>query len=68
MPAILPRDLESQWLDETTRDRDWLMDMLAPYPAEQMEAYTVSTLVNSVKNDSPSLIEPVQIEQPRLLF
>jgi putative SOS response-associated peptidase YedK len=68
MPAILPRNLESLWLDETVRDRDWLLDMLAPYPAEQMEAYTVSNLVNSVKNDSPVLIEPVQVEQPRLLF
>ena len=68
MPAILPKDLEDRWLDETARDRDWLMDMLAPYPAELMESYTVSSLVNSVKNDSPSLIEPVQVEQPRLLF
>ena len=68
MPAILPRKLESLWLDETARDSQWLLDMLAPYPAEQMEAYPVSNLVNSVKNDSPELIEPVQIEQPRLLF
>jgi len=68
MPAILPKELEDRWLDETARDRDWLMDMLAPYPAELMESYTVSSLVNSVKNDSPSLIEPVQVEQPRLLF
>ena len=44
------------------------MGMLAPYPAEQMEAYTVSSLVNSVKNDSPALIEQVEVEQPRLLF
>jgi putative SOS response-associated peptidase YedK len=68
MPAILPRKLESLWLDETARDSQWLLDMLAPYPAEQMEAYPVSNLVNSVKNDSPELIEPVQLEQPRLLF
>ena len=68
MPAILPRRLEDLWLDETARDRDWLMDMLAPYPAEDMEAYTVSSLVNSVKNDSPECIEPVQVEEPRLLF
>ena len=68
MPAILPRKLESLWLEETARDREWLMDMLAPYPAEQMEAFPVSSLVNSVKNDAPGLIEAVQVEQPRLLF
>ncbi|HEV8486039.1 MAG TPA: SOS response-associated peptidase [Blastocatellia bacterium] len=68
MPAILPRKLESLWLDETARDPHWLLDMLAPYPAEQMEAYPVSSLVNSVKNDSPACIEPVEVEQPRLLF
>jgi len=68
MPAILPKKLESLWLNDTVRDFHPLMDMLAPYPAEQMEAYPVSSLVNSVKNDSPALIEPVQVEQPRLLF
>jgi putative SOS response-associated peptidase YedK len=68
MPAILPRRLESLWLDETALDRHWLLDMLTPYPAEQMEAYAVSSLVNSVKNDSPACIEPLEVEQPRLLF
>ena len=68
MPAILPKKLESLWLDETARDHHLLMDMLAPYPAEEMEAFAVSSLVNSVKNDSPALIEAVHVEEQRLLF
>jgi putative SOS response-associated peptidase YedK len=68
MPAILPKRLESLWLDESLRDKTMLLNMLGPYPADEMESLTVSNLVNSVKNDSPDCIEPATIEQPRLLF
>jgi putative SOS response-associated peptidase YedK len=34
--------------------------LLVPYPPEQMEAYPVSTLVNSPKNDVPACIEPAE--------
>jgi putative SOS response-associated peptidase YedK len=36
-----------------------LKAMLAPYPAEGMTMWPVSTRVGSVKNNDPSLIEPV---------
>jgi putative SOS response-associated peptidase YedK len=32
------------------------------YPADLMVAYEVSARVNSVKNNSPDLVEPVQRE------
>jgi putative SOS response-associated peptidase YedK len=35
------------------------LDVLQPYLAGLMVAYEVSTRVNSVKNNEPSLIEPV---------
>jgi putative SOS response-associated peptidase YedK len=68
MPAILPKKLESLWLDESVSDQTVLLNVLAPYPADEMESFTVSSLVNSVKNDSPECIQPATIEQPRLLF
>jgi putative SOS response-associated peptidase YedK len=34
--------------------------LLKPFPAERMRAYPVSTKVNSVKNDEPSLLEQVK--------
>ena len=34
------------------------MPLLAPYPTEMMEAYPVSTLVNSPANDSQECAEP----------
>ena len=34
------------------------MPLLAPYPTEMMEAYPVSTLVNSPANDRQECAEP----------
>ena len=34
------------------------MPLLAPYPTELMEAYPVSTLVNSPANDSAECAKP----------
>ena len=36
-----------------------LQPLLVAFPADQMEAFPVSKTVNSPKNDSPELIEPV---------
>jgi putative SOS response-associated peptidase YedK len=36
------------------------MEMLHPYPAEEMKLYPVSTLVNKPENDIPQVIESSQ--------
>jgi len=59
MPVILPPDVYEQWLDPAERSPDQLQGLLQPYPAELMTAYPVSKMVNSPKNDTPALIEPV---------
>jgi putative SOS response-associated peptidase YedK len=58
MPAILPPHMEALWLDTSRFDATELCNALAPYPAEEMEMYAVSDLVNSVKNNSPLCVEP----------
>jgi putative SOS response-associated peptidase YedK len=58
MPVILAREDEELWLDPTLTDRIAVLACLRPYPPELMEAYPVSNLVNSVRNDRPELIEP----------
>lgn len=58
MPVILSPTEYDTWLDPHTEIEE-LQSLLAPYPAEDMDAYPVSTLVNSPRNDDPSLIEPV---------
>ncbi len=58
MPVILARDAYAAWLDPAERDPRDLAHLLRPYPAEEMIAYPVSTLVNSPQNDVPSCIAP----------
>ncbi len=35
------------------------MDLLRPYPSEEMKAYPVSRRVNKPSNNEPSVLEPV---------
>jgi putative SOS response-associated peptidase YedK len=58
MPAILPPDSYARWLGEEPVDSPALLALLAPYPAEAMESFTVSERVGNVRNDDASLLEP----------
>ena len=64
MPVILPKDLESLWLDDEVQDPFALSDVLSPYPAQAMEAYEVSSLVNRPSNEGPEVAIPVGQESP----
>jgi putative SOS response-associated peptidase YedK len=59
MPVILPEDTWAMWLGEEPTEKDELLGMLKPFSAERMRAYPISSKVNSVKNDEPSLITEV---------
>ncbi len=59
MPVILHEKDEGMWIDPQLSDKDKLSTLLKPYPSDEMEAYKVSTIVNSPKNESPKCIEPV---------
>ena len=56
MPAIVQREARAQWIGEEPPDKDALLALLKPFPAERVRAYAVSAKVNSVKNDEPSLL------------
>lgn len=58
MPAILKPQDYAQWLDPGEQPAQRLNRLLRPYPASQMEAYAVSTLVNDPRQDSPVCIAP----------
>lgn len=64
MPVILDAEAEALWLDPATEDPSRLTALLQPYPAEEMEAYPVSTIVNSARGDSLEMIERVGAEEP----
>jgi putative SOS response-associated peptidase YedK len=59
MPVILRRDDEDAWLDQDA-DQARLLSLLTPYPADEMNAYRVSTWVNSPSNDSAQVLEPLE--------
>ncbi len=61
MPVILDPEAWPLWLGEATADPDKLKALLAPYPAEKMAAWPVSKRVGNVKNNDPSLLEPVAL-------
>ena len=58
MPVILPHDSYAQWLDPTPHFPVDLNSLLVPYPADEMKAYPVSTLVNTPANDRPEVLLP----------
>lgn len=59
MPVILQSNAYAQWIDSAPQAPDSLQNLLVPFPTEEMEAYPVSTLVNSPGNDSAECILPV---------
>jgi len=58
MPVILHRQDYDRWL--APGDASQLpVDLLRPFPVEEMKASTVSSRVGNVKNNDPTLVEPV---------
>jgi putative SOS response-associated peptidase YedK len=59
MPVMLMSEDYDRWLNAAT-DIPELKAMLKPYDPTLMEAYAVSRIVNSVKNDTEECTEPLQ--------
>jgi putative SOS response-associated peptidase YedK len=54
LPLILERADYTRWLsDEPDPD-----DLMRPFPAEPMRVWPLSTRVNKLENDDPSILEP----------
>lgn len=60
MPAILHARDYSKWLNPSPQTPDQLMPLLKPFPADEMDAYPVTTLVNKPANDIPELVVPAK--------
>ena len=59
MPVILKPETWPAWLGEEPADAAELKALLAPYPSDDMICWPVSARVGNVRNNDPSLIEPV---------
>ncbi len=61
MPVMLRPEQYDLWLQQDA-DAEDLKALLRPYEGEDLQAYTVSTLVNKVENDGPECVEPAEPE------
>ena len=59
MPAMLHTAHIPVWMDDELKNTAF-SDILLPFPDELISARPVSTAVNDVRNDDPSLIEPTK--------
>ena len=53
MPVILKMEDEKTWLG--SKDSAEILALLKPYSSNEMDAYPVSKLVNSPRNDGPEV-------------
>lgn len=57
MPAILSPENEQKWLTNGLDGQEYLK-MLSPFPADSMNSFTVSSLVNNTELNKPELLQP----------
>jgi putative SOS response-associated peptidase YedK len=63
MPLIVPESDVAAGLDPQAAP-EAVAPLLKPYSASEMDAYPVSTLVNSPRNESPQCVERVSTVVP----
>jgi putative SOS response-associated peptidase YedK len=61
MPVILAPEDYSRWLDPAVPANQELQALLRPYPADRMEAYPVSSLVNNPRHDVAACVQRQQV-------
>jgi putative SOS response-associated peptidase YedK len=59
MPVVLKPQAWPLWLGEQPAEVPQLKALLAPYPSDEMICWPVSARVGNVRNNDPSLIEPI---------
>jgi putative SOS response-associated peptidase YedK len=65
MPLVVPRDAIDQWLDPALTEPAQALALLSVTEGAALEAYAVSTEVNSVQNNDPSLLRPLsEVDEP----
>ena len=60
MPVIYDQEMGKQWLEDVGTSSSMTLDaILQPMPANYMEAYEVSKMVNAPANDQSECVQPV---------
>ena len=69
MPLFLPRERWDEWLDPKNQEVEYLRTLMeVSEPDAGLRFWPVKTLVNSIKNNGPELIEPLELGEPETLF
>ena len=62
MPLFLPRERWDEWLDPGNQEVEHLRNLMdISKPDAGLRFWPVRTLVNSIKNNGPELIEPLEL-------
>lgn len=59
MPVIMDKKARSLWLDNSSFNKESLLRLLGPFDPNKIEAYKVSSVINSPKNNSEGCIKPI---------
>ena len=62
MPVILAPKNWPAWHGEEPANEARLNSLLAPYPSSGLTCWPVSMRIGTVKNNEPSLIEPIVLQ------
>jgi putative SOS response-associated peptidase YedK len=62
MPLMVEPDRWASWLDAGMSGKDDLLSLLVPAAPGRLEAFPVSRAVGNVKNNGPTLVEPIPLE------
>jgi putative SOS response-associated peptidase YedK len=63
MPAIIRRQDYQRWLEPGSEEQPPI-DLIRPFDSDKMKAWRVDRRVNNVKNNEPSLCEPIKEDAP----
>jgi len=66
MPVIVAPEDYGRWLDPAVQQPGPILPLLRPYPSAPMEAYPVSTWVNSPTRDEPRCVERMGNDEIRM--
>lgn len=66
MPVILPQSAWATWLNREIEDLASLGQLLVPAAEDTLVLTPVSTLVNSVRNNGPELLDPFDVTEGTL--
>ena len=69
MPVFLPQERWQAWMDPDLTDVERVRSLMQiPEPDAHLKFWPVADLVNSIRNNGPELVAPIELGEPETLF